>query len=204
MLEAFDEGFLGTGDEAIAGVDEAGRGALAGPVVAAAVILPRNTGLVGLNDSKKLNEDEREAFFSRIVDLALGIGVAVGQPSLIDRENILNATLITMARAVGNLRVRPDLVLIDGRDRIEGVTRAASIIGGDGKSLAIAAASVIAKVTRDRLMRRLHRKHPEYNFFSNKGYGTREHVEAIHRHGFIPEHRRSYHLKAFDKNLDLF
>jgi ribonuclease HII len=203
-LEAFDEGFLGHGGEAIAGVDEAGRGALAGPVVAAAVILPRNAGLVGLNDSKKLKEDEREMFFSRIVDLAVGVGVAVGHSSLIDRENILNATLITMARAVGNLRVRPDLILIDGRDGIEGVGNAAPIIGGDAKSLSIAAASVVAKVTRDRLMRRLHRKHPQYNFLSNKGYGTKEHLEAIDQHGLIPEHRRSYHMKVFDKNLDLF
>ena len=203
-LEAFDRGFLQEGGGFLAGVDEAGRGALAGPVVAAAVVLPAGSNLVGVNDSKRLTETQRETRFLEIVENSLSIGIGVGNPGLIDSRNILNATLAAMARAIGNLRMTPSLVLIDGRDAVECPFRVVPVIGGDGRSLAVAAASIVAKVTRDRLMRKLHRRYPVYNFIENKGYGTRQHLEAIARHGVIPEHRKSYRLKTVEKTLRLF
>jgi len=203
-LEAFDREHLPEGEEFLAGLDEAGRGALAGPVVAAAVILPRGSGLEGVNDSKLLTEKQRESLFPEIVSKALSVGIGVGQPALIDERNILCATLEVMARAVRNLKLTPSVTLVDGRDRIESPTAVIPIVGGDRKSLAIAAASIVAKVTRDRLMRRLHKRHPMYNFFRNKGYGTREHLEAIGRHGMISEHRKSYRIKTVEKTPRLF
>jgi ribonuclease HII len=188
----------------LAGVDEAGRGALAGPVVAAAVVLPPDSGLVGVNDSKRLTETQREAVFPLIVENALSIGIGIGKPALIDSRNILNATLAVMARAVANLRVSPSIILVDGRDRFECPGVVVPVVGADHRSLVVAAASVIAKVTRDRLMRRLHAKYPVYNFLENKGYGTREHLGAISRHGVIPEHRKSYRLKTVEKTGRLF
>ncbi|UCG51969.1 MAG: ribonuclease HII [Candidatus Latescibacterota bacterium] len=203
-LEAFDRGYLREGEDLLAGLDEAGRGALAGPVVAAAVILPRDSGLLGVDDSKRLTESRRETLFSDIVGKALSVGISVGQPSLIDTRNILNATLIAMARAVRNLGIRPATVLVDGRDRIQYPAKVISVIGGDRKSLAVAAASIVAKVTRDRLMRRLHKRYPAYNFLNNKGYGTKEHLNAISRYGTVPAHRKSYRLKSVEKSLSLF
>ncbi len=200
----FDRGFLPGGEGPLAGVDEAGRGALAGPVVAAAVVLPPESDLYGVNDSKRLTEAQREALFPRIVKSALAVGIGVGKPELIDSRNILNATLAMMARAIENLRMEPAVVLVDGRDRVESRFRIIPVIGGDRKSLAVAAASIVAKVTRDRLMRRLHGRYPVYNFLENKGYGTPEHLEAIERHGMIPEHRKSYRLKTIEKTLRLF
>jgi len=188
----------------LAGIDEAGRGALAGPVVAAAVVLPRRSGLVGVNDSKVLTEADRERLFGEIVRVAESIGIGMSQPATIDRENILNATLIAMSLAYRNLRRSIDIVLIDGRDRIELPTRVVSVVRGDGKSLAVAAASIVAKVARDRVMNRLHQRHPEYNFMSNKGYGTKEHLDAILRHGAAVVHRKSYHLKVVDQQPSLF
>ena len=203
-LDAFDRGYLTEGAESLAGVDEAGRGALAGPVVAAAVILPRDSGLVGVNDSKRVSETQREALFPEIVRTALSVGIGIGNPRLIDSRNILNATLSAMARAISNLRVLPSIVLVDGRDRVESRIPVIPIVGGDGRSLSIAAASIVAKVTRDRLMRRLHARYPVYNFLENKGYGTREHLDAISRHGMIPDHRKSYRLKTVEKTERLF
>lgn len=185
-------------------MDEAGRGALAGPVVAAAVILPPDSDLVGVDDSKRLNETEREAVFPAIVASALSIGIGIGKPALIDTRNILNATLATMARAVASLKVSPSIILVDGRDRFEWPGIVVPVVGGDRRSLSVAAASVVAKVARDRLMRRLHTRYPVYNFLENKGYGTREHLDAISRHGMIPEHRRSYRLKTVEKTARLF
>ncbi len=202
-LERFDRELDPAGGR-LAGIDEVGRGALAGPVVAAAVILPRSSRLLGVNDSKALTEDEREALFQEIVLTARAIGISFNHPIAIDRDNILNATLITMARAYGNLGAGVDLVLIDGRDSIDIQTRVVPVIGGDGKSLSIAAASIVAKVARDRAMRRLHNSHPAYNFNNNKGYGTREHLDAIRKHGVTPLHRRSYRIKAVEKSPRLF
>jgi ribonuclease HII len=185
-------------------LDEAGRGALAGPVVAAAVILPWDSGLEGVNDSKLLTEKQRESLFPEIVSKALSVGIGVGHPALIDNRNILSATLDVMGRALRNLKLTPAVTLIDGRDRIESATTVISVIGGDRKSLSIAAASIVAKVSRDRLMRRLHKRFPAYNFFKNKGYGTREHLEAIGRHGMIAAHRKSYRIKTVEKTPRLF
>ena len=172
--------------------------------MAAAVVLPRDSELVGVTDSKLLDEDERERLFDEIVRKATGLGIALGQPRLIDTANILNATLMTMRRAAENLKTRCEIVLIDGRDRIESEKRVATVVGGDARSLSIAAASIVAKVTRDRMMRRLHRRYPEYNFLQNKGYGTKAHLDAIDRHGVIPEHRRSFLAKLVEKTPTLF
>ncbi len=199
-LEAFDRSFLRCDTEYLVGVDEVGRGALAGPVLAAAVVLPRDPGLVGVNDSKMLTESERESLYSQIMEKAVSVGVASSTPRRIDRDNILNATLFAMAKAVEKLGITPNVVLVDGRERILLPTRVIAIPGGDRKSIAIAAASIIAKVTRDRMMRRLHRRYPVYNFQKNKGYGTREHLEAISRHGVISEHRRTFRLKGIEKS----
>jgi len=203
-LEAFDRTFSQSGTEIVAGVDEAGRGALAGPVVAAAVVLPPACGLVGVNDSKKLGESEREELFGWIAAKAVSVGIALGAPRRIDRDNILNATLFAMAGAVGRLAVKPDIVLVDGRDGIDSTGRVLPVTGGDGKSLAVAAASIIAKVTRDRIMRRLHKRHPEYNFCRNKGYGTKEHRAAIEKYGLISHHRKSFAMKGIEKSSGMF
>ncbi len=192
------------GERQLAGLDEAGRGALAGPVVAAAVILPPDSNLVGVDDSKRLSEKQRETVFSTIVEKALAVGIGIGHPTLIDDKNILNATLIAMARAAGNLKLEPSIILVDGRDRVDSTTQVIPIIGGDRQSLAIAAASIVAKVARDRMMRRLHDRYPVYNFLRNKGYGTREHIEAIERHGMIAAHRKSYRVKTVEKTPRLF
>lgn len=189
----------------LAGVDEAGRGALAGPVAAAAVILPVGSDLLGVNDSKQLSRAEREEAFTAILRKALAVGLSFSQPRVIDARNVLNATLEAMRRAIENLRVRPDVVILDGRDRIaELPERVIAITGGDGKSLCIAAASIVAKVARDRVMARLHREHPAYNFLSNKGYGTREHIDAILRNGMSAVHRKSYRIGPVAELPSLF
>lgn len=203
-LEAFDRGHLPSGEGYLAGVDEAGRGALAGPVVAAAVVLPADSWLLGVNDSKCLAEAQREGRFLEIVNSAVSIGIGVEKPAFIDRYNILNATLSAMARAVSRLTVAPAMVLVDGRDRFESRGIVLPVIGGDRRSLVVAAASIVAKVARDRLMKRLHRRYPGYNFIDNKGYGTAEHLDAIARLGLIPEHRKTYRLKTVEKTRPLF
>lgn len=205
-LEAFDCEIADDGGRSriVAGVDEAGRGALAGPVVSAAVILPRACALLGVDDSKKVPEHLREELFARIVSTAVSVRIAFAPPSLIDRINILQATLVTMRRAVVRLRPRPDIVLVDGRDAFEWDGPVVTVCKGDGRSLSIAAASIVAKVARDRLMRRLHVRFPQYNFASNKGYGSQEHVEAILAHGIAGVHRRSFHLKAVENEPEMF
>jgi ribonuclease HII len=202
-LEAFDRRHY-SGGHRIAGVDEAGRGALAGPVVSAAVILPPDSGLLGVDDSKRLTEKRRDELFLEITSTANAVSIAVGQPSLIDEQNILQATLITMHRAVSRLRPRPDLVLVDGRDTFQWEGRIVAVTKGDNRSLSIAAASIVAKVARDRLMRKLHNHFPEYNFSKNKGYGTKEHLDAIIAHGVAAVHRTSFRPKVVEKNLSMF
>lgn len=182
----------------IAGVDEAGRGALAGPVVAAAVILPPDSGLVGVDDSKRLSERVREEIFEDIVTAATAVAIAFGPPSLIDERNILQATLMMMHRAVSRLRTRPDLVLVDGRDTIQWGGPEVALTRGDSRSLAIAAASIVAKVARDRMMRKLHKLFPHYNFARNKGYGSKEHIDAIIARGPAPPHRRTFRPKVIE------
>ncbi len=177
----------------IAGVDEAGRGPWAGPVVAAAVILDPDRIPDGINDSKVLEEEERERLYGEISEVAVAMAVGIGEVKRIDRDNILGATMWAMAEAVVKLAVSPRLVIIDGNraPKLECTSR--TVVKGDAKCLSIAAASIIAKVTRDRLMVALARKHPGYGFERHKGYGTPEHREALRRLGVTPHHRRSFH-----------
>lgn len=175
----------------IAGVDEVGRGPLVGPVVAAAVILPVNYQLDGLTDSKKLSEKKRDLFYDIINHDAISIGIGVISEKIIDEVNIYEATKLAMKEALNNLSVTPEHVLIDAMPLDIDIPRT-SIIKGDAKSLSIAAASVIAKVTRDRMMYELDKKYPMYNFKKNKGYPTKEHVDAINKYGIIKEHRITY------------
>jgi len=176
----------------ICGVDEAGRGPLAGPVVAAAVILDRARFPKGLNDSKQLDEETREELFPLILDMAVAVGVGEASVDEIDLVNIRQATHLAMARAVRALKVSAAFALVDGNDPPALPCKCDTLVGGDGRSLSIAAASIVAKVTRDRLMIRLHHDHPGYNWCSNKGYGTPEHYSGLKRHGVTVHHRRSF------------
>jgi len=189
MLE-FDRSRLASG--MIAGVDEAGRGPLAGPVTAAAVVLPEDAVIDGLNDSKKLSEKRREELFDVIRDKALAYAVYSVDEKRIDEINILQATFEAMRGAVGALDVIPDLVLVDG-NRSPGLELPCeTVVKGDSKSMSIAAASILAKVTRDRYMRRIAEIYPGYGFEKHKGYGTKAHYEAIERLGICDIHRRTF------------
>ncbi len=185
--EAYQRGF-----SMIAGIDEVGRGPLAGPVVAAAVILPQDAFIEGLNDSKKLNENQRERLFDVINDKALGVGLGIVDEKQIDEINILNATKAAMKLAVQNLDLSPDILFIDSLrlDDIHIVQN--SIVKGDAKSVSIAAASIVAKVTRDRMLKEMDKEYPMYGFSKHKGYGTSEHIEAIKKYGICPIHRVSF------------
>lgn len=182
----------------LCGVDEAGRGPLAGDVYAAAVILPENPELPGLNDSKKLSEKKREILYGQIIEQAVSWSVAAATAEEIDRLNILNATFLAMQRAVDGLSVPPDYLLIDGNRRPSSLRQPCScVVKGDGTSASIAAASILAKVSRDRYMKKLAGEYPAYRFEKHKGYGTKEHYEALARYGASPVHR-----KSFLKNLN--
>ncbi len=176
----------------ICGIDEVGRGPLAGPVVAGAVILPKDETILYLNDSKKLSEKKREALYEEIMDKAYATGIGVVGPERIDEINILQATYEAMRQAIGNLKVRPDLLLNDAVTIPEVDIPQVPIIKGDAKSVSIAAASIIAKVTRDRMMVEYDKTLPGYDFASNKGYGTKAHMEALRKLGPTPIHRRSF------------
>jgi ribonuclease HII len=176
----------------VAGVDEAGRGPLAGPVVAAAVIFEKKRIPKGLDDSKVMREGAREAAFAAIMEMALCVGVGEASVDEIDLVNIRQATHLAMARAVRALAQAPVFALVDGNDAPALPCRCDTLVGGDGRSVSIAAASIIAKVTRDRLMAALHETFPVYGWRTNKGYGTEEHLEALGRHGATPHHRRSF------------
>lgn len=176
----------------VAGVDEAGRGPLAGPVCAAAVILPRFLEIPGLNDSKKLSEKKREALFDVIRAEAVDFGIGWASAREIDEVNILNATFLAMNRALACLRTRPDMTVIDG-NRSGGIeVPNITLVGGDGLSANVAAASILAKVSRDRYMRELAERFPGYGFEKHKGYGTKEHYAAIRELGTCPEHRAAF------------
>lgn len=190
-----------SGYRRIAGVDEAGRGPLAGPVVAAAVILPAGTVFNGLTDSKKLSPSTREKFFPRIQMIALGYGVAVVPENVIDEINILQASLLAMRLAVEKLSEPPDCLLIDGIHPVKLPIYQKTIIEGDGLSLSIAAASVLAKVTRDRLMTACHGEFPQYGFDQHKGYGTKLHRDRIRQFGPCPIHRKTF--KGVREFLDM-
>jgi ribonuclease HII len=178
----------------IAGVDEAGRGPLAGPVCVAAVILPDGLYLEKINDSKKLTPRQREKLYDQIIEQAACYSIVEVSPAQIDQMNILNATFYGMCQAVSKLSIRPDHVLIDG-NQIRGMELPHTcVVKGDSKSISIAAASILAKVTRDRLMEQLDRAYPQYGFAKHKGYPTKAHYEALLKYGPCPEHRRSFRL----------
>ncbi len=191
-MEPFEKEIRRRGFRIIAGVDEAGRGPLAGPVVAGAVALPEKGQWEGIDDSKKLAAPQRERAFALIMKRALGVGVGVVDVEEIDRLNILQASLKAMRLAVEKLPFRPDFLFIDGLYLIDLPFLQEAIVKGDQRCLSIAAASIIAKVTRDRLMMAYHEKYPDYNFARNKGYGTQEHIQALQRNGCCPIHRQSF------------
>ena len=176
----------------VCGVDEAGRGPLAGPVVAAAVMLPKEENILFINDSKKLSEKKREVLFDEIKEKALSYGIGIVDHERIDEINILQATYEAMREAVGQLTPAPSVCLNDAVT-IPGIDiKQVPIVKGDAKSVSIAAASILAKVTRDKMMAELGRKYPEYGFEKHKGYGTKAHTEAILKYGPVPEHRRTF------------
>lgn len=177
---------------AICGIDEVGRGPLAGPVVAGAVILPRDVEILYLNDSKKLSEKKREALYDEIMEKAVAVGIGMAGPARIDEINILQATYEAMRIAIEKLSVRPDLLLNDAVTIPDVEIQQVPIIKGDAKSISIAAASIVAKVTRDRMMKEYDAIFPGYDFASNKGYGTKAHIEALKSLGPCVIHRRSF------------
>ena len=187
----YDEGF-----QIVCGVDEAGRGPLAGPVCAAAVILPRDLEIEGLNDSKKLSDKRRRALFEEITAQAVAYGIAFATEQEIDEINILQATFLAMRRAMEQLSVRPDIALIDGNRETDFGLPVRTIVKGDSLSANIAAASILAKVTRDDFMLEQAKRYPEYGFDVHKGYGTRAHYAALREYGPCPIHRRTF-LKKF-------
>lgn len=204
VTNGFEQSARGKGYKVIGGIDEAGRGALAGPVVAAAVVFPPDYENPNIRDSKQLSPGQREKLSDIIQCDALCVGLGVVEAHIIDAVNILRATLTAMKEAALDLSLPPDYLLIDGINRIPLSTGQETIIKGDSLSVSVAAASIIAKVSRDRIMEIYHRQFPQYNFLSNKGYGTAEHREAIKKNGYCKIHRRSFHLKDEDDSLDLF
>lgn len=190
--EIYEEGF-----RLLCGVDEAGRGPLAGPVCAAAVILPRGLAIVDLNDSKKLTEKKREALYHVICEKALSFGIAFASVEEIEEFNILNATFLAMNRALAQLDPRPELALIDGNRNTGIQTPSRCVVKGDARCADIAAASILAKVTRDRYMLEMAEQYPEYHFEQHKGYGTRLHYKALRKYGPSPIHRMSFLKKLY-------
>lgn len=191
-MHHFDTHYRERGFFLVAGVDEAGRGPLAGPVVSAAVILKEKADLPNLDDSKKLTEKQRERLFPLIKEASVAIGIGIVGPERIDEINILRASLESMVFAVQNLGLLPDFLLIDGKFTLDFPCKQEAVTGGDGLSASIAAASVLAKVTRDRIMIELDRKYPGYGLAGHKGYPTRAHREAIGRLGVLPVHRKTF------------
>ena len=195
-MRLYENKHYAKGCKFVAGIDEVGRGPLAGPVVSACVILPEDCLIEGINDSKKLSEKKRVEIYEVIRDNALHIGISVVKPEIIDKYNILRASLFSMKKAIEKIEndVNIDIVLVDGNQKIPELEyEQETIVSGDAKSISVAAASIIAKVTRDRLMQeKYHEMYPEYNFKSNKGYGTGEHVAALKKCGPCEIHRRSF------------
>ncbi len=198
-LKEFDKSFLSNSVKIIAGVDEAGRGPLAGPVVAAVVIFDKKTIIPKINDSKKLTAKVREELYDEIINQAISYGVGIVYQKEIDEINILQATLKAMQLAVAELKTIPDLILIDGNKSFNSKIPTKTIVKGDSKSFSIAAASILAKVTRDRIMIAESEKHPEYLWYKNKGYGTKEHRDAISKYGVTPLHRMSFLKNILDE-----
>ncbi len=179
----------------ICGIDEVGRGPLAGPVLAGAVILPKDAQILYLNDSKKLSPKRREELYDEILDVAVATGIGRAEPERIDEINILNATYEAMRMAIDQLSVRPDVLLVDAVTIPDIDIPQVPIVKGDAKSVSIAAASILAKVTRDRMMVEYDRLYPGYDFASNKGYGTKAHIEALRKLGPCPIHRNTFIMK---------
>jgi ribonuclease HII len=195
-MTEFERACYSKGYKSIAGVDEAGRGPLAGPVVAAAVILGENVLIPGVNDSKKLSQKKREYLYNEIKEKALCCSIGIVDAKTIDDVNILNATYLAMKKALEGLTVKPDYILLDAVNLKDVDIPQQGIIKGDSLSLSIAAASIVAKVERDRIVSAYDELYPNYSFSKHKGYGTREHIECIKKYGILPIHRRS-----FTKNL---
>lgn len=190
-LYIYERELIENGIKLIGGIDEVGRGPLVGPVVAACVILPVNYTLEGLTDSKKLTEKKRDEFYDIIMRDAISVGIGIIDEKIIDEINIYEATKKAMLESIDKLDIKPEHILIDAM-KLNTSIPSTSIIKGDSKSLSIAAASVIAKVTRDRMLIELDKKYPMYDFIHNKGYPTKKHLEAINNYGIIDEHRKSY------------
>ncbi|MBQ6285826.1 MAG: ribonuclease HII [Bacilli bacterium] len=190
-MKEYESELYKNGINLIAGVDEVGRGPLVGPVVCAAVILPKDFFDERINDSKKLTEKKRELLYDVIYENAISVGIGMCTNEEIDEINILEATKKAMKEAINNLSVKPEHVLIDAV-KLDIDIPSTSIIKGDAKSESIAAASIIAKVTRDRMLIELDKLHPEYDFKHNKGYGTKKHIEAIYKYGVLKEHRKTF------------
>ena len=190
-MKEFENELYTKGIKLIAGIDEVGRGPLVGPVVCAAVILPEDYCDERINDSKKLTEKKREMLYDVIMENAISVGIGLSSEKVIDKINILEATKKAMLEAVDNLSVKPEHLLIDAV-KLNTEIPSTSIIKGDAKSISIAAASIIAKVTRDRMLLELDKKYPMYDFKHNKGYGTKKHIEAIYKYGVLKEHRKSF------------
>ena len=197
LLKADEEKLHEKNIEYIAGIDEAGRGPLAGPVVVGVVIMPKDSMIEGVNDSKKVSEKKREKLYDEITNEAIAWGVGIVDQNRIDEINILNATKEAVTMAISSLKVKPDLILVDALTNIDtlGIPYK-SIIKGDAKEYSIAAASIIAKVTRDRIMRQWDEVFPEYGFKGHKGYGTKKHIEAIKEYGPCMLHRKTF-IKNF-------
>lgn len=193
--EKYAQGYL-----SVCGCDEAGRGPLCGPVVAAAVILPRGEMIEGLDDSKKLTEKKRERLFDLIKERAISYAIAEASPEEIDEINILNASMLAMRRAVEALSVKPDFALIDGNCSRGFSIPTETVVKGDAKSASIAAASILAKVTRDRLCLIHDKEYPEYNIAKHKGYPTKEHMDAVRKYGPSPIHRKTFLKFLNDEN----
>ncbi|MGI6730863.1 MAG: ribonuclease HII [Anaerovoracaceae bacterium] len=198
MVE-FESSFYQEGTKILAGVDEAGRGPLAGPVVAAAVILPQDCEIIGINDSKRLSEKKREALYDIITERAIAYGIGIVDNNIIDEINILESTKLAMKRAIEDLEQNPDHILIDGPLTLKDVDiPQTGIVKGDKKSISIAAASILAKVTRDRMMVAFHDRFPQYAFDRNKGYATKVHFQSLNDNGLCCIHRRSF-LKSYEE-----
>lgn len=198
-MDTFEKNAYREGYQMIAGVDEAGRGPLAGPVVAAGVVFPSDYRHPEIKDSKLLRAVKREKLLAEIEQDAVAVGVRVIDADVIDHCNILRATLQAMREAILELPVSPDFILVDGNHPIPILTPQKTLIKGDNLSISIAAASIVAKVTRDRIMEMYHRQYPQYNFQRNKGYGTREHLQAIHQFGVCKIHRKSFHVQNMNQ-----
>ncbi len=201
MLE-YEQKYWDLGILHIAGIDEAGRGPLAGPVVASAVIFPQGVLIDGVNDSKKLTEKKREELFHFIYEKALAVGIGIVSHDVIDKINILQASFLAMNKALALLKIKPQQLLVDGNFFRHETYPVENIIKGDSLSHSIAAASIIAKVTRDALMVELHEQYPQYGFAKHKGYGTKAHIDAIRQHGYSPIHRRSFHVDKLESKTN--